>query len=470
MLPRLLLLAVAACGAASVASAARDVTNEDLRSAILALAHITKESADKLTGHDRREQAVADQLKRSLTGVDRRLNAVDEPLRGMEGRLARLESTIKDMEARSSSAVERQGTALTGIQKSLQELAFHPGVVGGPEPGEAVAVVPVGQALGEEILAAVQRLEQRTASVVREAVESAALRQQNETQALVQALTGSLTAALASAVTDQVLQRLEQQQQRRAQESKAAAEEAKSELLEAIGGIVTDSHAGMVADVAKSYEALSKELGALSSVERVLVQTGDNVIDAKRRVEYGVHQILLEVGSLIKQQSTDLNETLNSRFDVISGDILSHQTENLGNLSAKIETEISQVWRQIGIMYEQLTASKSMLDRLQHQTEIYVNGSLQTMDGMEGKVGQITSRMGEVDDNLNYLMGRLSLVTQEFNQIKTGLSSALDSIRKSFLELQGQVQDIGPGPNPIPEEPQPPAMLPPARSQSHNQV
>lgn len=85
-------------------------------------------------------------------------------------------------------------------------------------------------------------------------------------------------------------------------------------------------------------------------------------------------------------QSKDLNETLNARFDVISADILSHQTENLGNLSTKIETEISQVWRQIGIMYEQLTASKSMLDRLQQQTEIYVNGSLQTMDGMEGKV------------------------------------------------------------------------------------
>ena len=85
-------------------------------------------------------------------------------------------------------------------------------------------------------------------------------------------------------------------------------------------------------------------------------------------------------------QSIDLNETLNARFDDISTDILSHQTENLGNLSTKIETEISQVWRQIGIMYEQLTASKSMLDRLQQQTEIYVNGSLQTMDGMEGKV------------------------------------------------------------------------------------
>lgn len=61
--------------------------------------------------------------------------------------------------------MERQAAALASIQKTLQELAFHPGVGGGPGPGEAVAVVPVGQALGEEILAAVQRLDQRTATV-----------------------------------------------------------------------------------------------------------------------------------------------------------------------------------------------------------------------------------------------------------------------------------------------------------------
>ena len=61
--------------------------------------------------------------------------------------------------------MERQAAALASIQKTLQELAFHPGVAGGPGPGEAVAVVPVGQALGEEILAAVQRLDQRTATV-----------------------------------------------------------------------------------------------------------------------------------------------------------------------------------------------------------------------------------------------------------------------------------------------------------------
>lgn len=65
------------------------------------------------------------------------------------------------------------------------------------------------------------------------------------------------------------------------------------------------------------------------------------------------------------------------------------------------------------------------------------------------QVGKITQRMSEVDDNLNYLLGRLSLVTQEFNQIKVGLGSALDEIKASFLAVQEKIKNNGPGPHPI---------------------
>lgn len=60
--------------------------------------------------------------------------------------------------------------------------------------------------------------------------------------------------------------------------------------------------------------------------------------------------------------------------------------------------------------------------------------------------------MAEVDENLNYLLGRLSLVTQEFNQIKTGLGSALDNIKASFKVVQEKALDLThPGPHPLPE-------------------
>lgn len=130
--------------------------------------------------------------------------------------------------------------------------------------------------------------------------------------------------------------------------------------------------------------------------------------------------------------------------------ILENHLGALTNVSNKIETEMSQVWRQIGIMYQEISSSKMALDRLQQQTEAYVNGTILTMDSMEGKVSLITNRMTEVDENLNYLLGRLSLVTQEFNSIKTGLGDALDNIRSSFETVKQKVKDVGPGPHPIP--------------------
>lgn len=45
----------------------------------------------------------------------------------------------------------------------------------------------------------------------------------------------------------------------------------------------------------------------------------------------------------------------------------------MGNLSKKIEVEMSQVWRQVGIMYQQLTASNTVLDRLQVSKKLKCN-------------------------------------------------------------------------------------------------
>lgn len=52
----------------------------------------------------------------------------------------------------------------------------------------------------------------------------------------------------------------------------------------------------------------------------------------------------------------------------------------------------------------------------------------------------ITTRMAEVDDNLNYLLGRLSLVTQEFMQIKTGLGEALEKAKTSFHNVKAELE------------------------------
>ncbi|CAL8074153.1 unnamed protein product [Orchesella dallaii] len=192
---------------------------------------------------------------------------------------------------------------------------------------------------------------------------------------------------------------------------------------------------GLFLKMESEYDHLSNELKGLANVESVLLDTGDSVLDTKRRLEYGVQQIMGEMNHQLTTHTANLNASLQARFDGLSDAVLGNQSIALMNLTGRMEEEISQVWRQIGILYHQMSKSANLLDEIHSQTSKYVNNSLDTMSSMDDKVGQVTNRMGEVDDNLNYLLGRMSLVVQEFNQIKSGLGDALTSLRDSFTEI-----------------------------------
>lgn len=138
--------------------------------------------------------------------------------------------------------------------------------------------------------------------------------------------------------------------------------------------------------ISSSLTDLKSQINGLNKLETVLLQMGDNILSIKRGMEFNVHAISLEVGDLIKANSKELNQTINERFNVINETIVSNHNGALSNLTSKIETEISQVWRQIGIMYQEVSSSRDALKKLQEQNEAYVNGTFSTMDSMEGKV------------------------------------------------------------------------------------
>lgn len=214
-------------------------------------------------------------------------------------------------------------------------------------------------------------------------------------------------------------------------------------------------------DVQNSFRLMSDEVRVLSDVQKTLAQTAENVLDTKRRVEYGTHQVLVEVVAAVGDRARELNASLAAGLELATKTVAEAQVAVMANLSVKIETEISQVWRQIGIMYQTLTDSAATLDTLRRQTDTFVNGTAAAVDGIDGKVSAVGGRMAEVDENLNYLLGRLSLVTQEFRQIKVGLGEALDSIRVGLHAARvagngtaaADGVDAGPGPNPIDDEP-----------------
>lgn len=139
--------------------------------------------------------------------------------------------------------------------------------------------------------------------------------------------------------------------------------------------------------VEQEYQHLSGELKGIANVESVLLDTGDSVLDTKRRLEYGVQQIMGEINHQLSTYTGNLNTSLQQRFDGLATAVLGNQSIALTNLTSRMEEEISQVWRQIGILYHQMSRSANLLDEIHSQTSQYVNNSLDTMSSMDGKVG-----------------------------------------------------------------------------------
>lgn len=213
--------------------------------------------------------------------------------------------------------------------------------------------------------------------------------------------------------------------------------------------ILTNNSKELMNTFNHNADKVSKDLQAIQKVDEVMVQTADNVLDTKRRVEYGVHQIMAEISQIIKQSTKDISNVVGERFDLFEQSMIDEDNGAIANLTSKLGNEIDQVWRQIGMMHQKMNANADILTHLQNQTDAYVNGSSNVMDNMKGKVAKITKKIVDLDENLNYLMGRLMLVSREFNQIKTGLGKALDKIKGTFHEVQSKIEDPGPGPHKI---------------------
>merc|ERR1712025_214185 len=186
--------------------------------------------------------------------------------------------------------------------------------------------------------------------------------------------------------------------------------------------------------VDEGYNKLEDEIKGLANVEQVLLDTADSVMDTKRKIEFGVQQIIYKVSELIELSGGEMDDNLAQKFEAITRTILSNQTQALTNLTMKVEKEIGQVWRQMGIMYGQLSNSIGILEKVKSTTEEYTNKSNKNLGSMDTQVEGLTDRMSEVDDNLNYMLSQLSLVVSEFNQVKTGLGQAMEGMEEDLLE------------------------------------
>lgn len=84
------------------------------------------------------------------------------------------------------------------------------------------------------------------------------------------------------------------------------------------------------ANIATSFEQLNQGIQDLANLKKVMVQTSDSILDTKRRVEYGVHQILLEVGVLVNEHSKNVNSSIKERYVIVRLGIVVVQIFSLG--------------------------------------------------------------------------------------------------------------------------------------------
>jgi len=200
--------------------------------------------------------------------------------------------------------------------------------------------------------------------------------------------------------------------------------------------------------VDSGYKGLENEIKGLANVEQVLLDTADSVMDTKRKIEFGVQQIIFKVTELVEVSGGEMDDNLAAKFESITRTILSNQTQALTNLTIKVEKEIGQVWRQMGIMYGQLSNSIGILEKVKSQTEEFSSKSNKNLGSMDSQVEGLTDRMSEVDDNLNYMLSQLSLVVSEFNTVKTGLGQAMEGMEEEILEEFKKQQGLTtPAPN-----------------------
>ncbi|XP_034668340.1 uncharacterized protein LOC117901621 [Drosophila subobscura] len=202
------------------------------------------------------------------------------------------------------------------------------------------------------------------------------------------------------------------------------------------------------ASVNESNSKLNDGFEALGKFNNIMMTNSEVVLDTQRKVEFGTLQIVQRVSKLLEEQVTDLKAVLKTRFTALDGAVVSGQQETTRNISGLLDTELTQVWHRIEIMSSEISQSRDMLSIIQAASDGYINSTLATMMGLGGKVEETKKHMIDMDENLNFLLGKLSLMSSEFANIKKGLADSLEDLRNSFHLLHERMP-TGPGPHNI---------------------
>lgn len=467
------------------ANAPRSVTHEEIKDALINFMHIIRSNTDKLERHENRERQLGELLKRALSALEKKGRAqdsvLDKILEAQQNMADKLEKIERALSAQEDAAARGAYTVDTIPGQSM--ITQIETLIDKRIDNDKVKEVESTLSSKIDYLASVVEKLQANAYNIHDRLTFLDAKLANLAE-----LTGEIkTVGLTNREFDDKLDRkLEEANVVLEKTGKAislnveANNELKTKLnsvedkmtttLEQItkfsdqkgvfggaAGHLVDAVGKELSDLSTKFDNLSKEAKTISNVESVLIKTADDVLDTKRRLEHGLYQIRTDLGDYVKSSaavSGDAAERQNDtvlldRFNGMAETILENQGGAVTNLSSKVESEIAQVWRQIGIMHQQITASGLTLDNLQNDTSHFVKEAENKMDAMSSKLENIQSSIDLVQENNNFLVGRFSLLAHEFNETKYSLALTTTDLKKVLKRAQLQSMEGSPGPHDI---------------------